>query len=1763
MSEMTSDRPADTDIAIIGMAAHLPGAAGVADYWRNLRDGVESIRRLSREELLAAGELPHLIDHPDYVAAAAPLDGFEQFDADFFGLSPKEAAIMDPQHRQFLEVAWQALEDAAHPPESFPGRIGVFGGSGQGTYYWVNLRSHADLVDDAGVFLLRHTGNDKDVLTTRVSHLFDLRGPSVNVQTACSTSLVAVHYAIRSLLAGECDMALAGGVSLELPQLRGYLFKEGEVLSPDGHCHAFDHRAKGTVFSSGAGCVVLRRLADAIADGDDIRAVIRGSAVNNDGAAKAGYLAPSVDGQADAIAGAHAAAGIGADTIDYVECHGTGTYLGDPIEVAALTEAFRRSTDRTGFCRIGSVKTNIGHTDTAAGAASLIKTVLALQHRQIPPSLGYEKPNPAIPFDGSPFAVADRLLPWPERDHPPRAGVNSLGVGGTNAHVVLEAAPERAASDESDWPFQIITLSARSKAALDDASARLAAWLRANPEVPLADVAWTLQAGRRAFDRRRVLVAETAGEAAAKLEEANPRRVFTHQVAGDAPQPVFMFPGIGAQYAGMARDLYETEPTFRDWMDRGLAVLAGLTDADTRALWLPEPGDEEAADKALLRPSLQTPLIMIVEYALAQLWMEWGVQPAAFIGHSMGENTAAALAGVLSFEDCIALVHLRGQVFDDAHGGRMLSVPLSAEALAPYLVGEVELASDNAPGLCVATGPEAAMDDLAARLKADGIETRPIAVDVAAHSRALEPHLDRFHAFLSGIALHPPRIPVISNRTGDWLTDAQATDPGYWVAHLRHTVQFRAGLTTLSADPNRIYIEVGPGHALASLAGQHGAITPAQVVSTLRHPADDTPDDAYFLSQLGRVWACGGAFDWGQIWGDARRNRVALPTYPFQRRPYFIAPAALQASAAPDLPAREADLARWGWVERWKPAYADCDLDPTGDLADLPPENWLILADKTGHGAALADRLRAAGQTVAIARPGDTFARTGTGDYLLAPEEGQAGYDALLSDLAARGRMPQRVVHMWLVTRGREVTRPGSRFFHEIQELGFWSLTHLARAMAARGAAAHVLLVTNGARSLRGEALPAPEKATAFGPARIIPRDLAGMTVAMLDIDDDAPLPVLLAEALAAPGNTVAAWRGATRFERGLRPHVLPEPAPLPEGPVLVTGGAGTIGPQLARALAAAGRQVALATPEGDGGPDGILCLAADPANVDDMRRARAAAEAAFGPLAGLVHAAGAAADLPLGTAAPADLADALAPAVMGAEVIAEIWPDGDLQWLALCAATAEALAPAGQAARAAADACLAAIARARTGSRTRATAIDWAALQADPATAPDARARHVLAQGIREDELAEAFLRAMAAGTPQIALSPLALDRLAVAQGAPAPATAPAPAFDRPDLDGDYIAPEGAVETRLAAIWADLLGVAQVGAEDSFFDLGGHSLVAVRLFAAMKRLWGVDLPISVLFEAPTIRRLAALVGPVATPDAGAPAVAVAAPVPAAAAARFTHVVPIHPGGSGTPFFIVGGMFGNVLNLRHLAQGLGHDRPVWGLQARGLFGEAPPHETTAEAASDMIAEMRQVHSGPWMVGGYSGGGITAYEIAQQLHRAGETVAAVVLLDTRQPQPRPLSLRDRVAIKLIEMREEGIMFPLRWYARRRAWRHELRNVARDPESPAHFHNAAIEAAFMRAIGTYRVEPWAGPLALLRPPLVARWQVARDRAISDERAYLAADNEWGRHAPALEVIEVPGDHMTIVLEPHVRVVAARLAQVLAAADPLHPDRQVAAE
>ena len=686
-------------IAIVGMAGRFPGARNTTEFWRNLRDGVESIRDLTDAELLAAGATAEDLANPDYVRRAAILDDVALFDASFFGFSPRDATIMDPQHRHFLECAWEALEDAAHPPRQFSGSIGVFAGSGMNTYLIHNLLANRRLLESAGLFQLKQTGNDKDVLATRVSYQLDLRGPSINVQTACSTSLVAVHMACQSLLNFECDMALAGGVTIEIPYGLGYVYRESEILSRDGHCRSFDARSSGTVFASGLGIVVLRRLEDALADHDHIRAIILGSAINNDGARKVGYLAPSVEGQAEVIREALDYAGVPASSISYVETHGTGTRVGDPIEVRALTQAFRGLGAR-GTTAIGSLKSNVGHLDAAAGVAGLIKTVLALEHAQIPASLHFEKINPHIELGGGPFYVNSKLADWFSAATPRRAGVTSLGIGGTNAHVIVEEAAAVLLTPHKK-PYEILTVSTKAKAAADQAFANLAAHLAEHPELNFADVAFTCQLGRTAFPHRRAVVVEDVRESIAALAGLDRKRL----IAGTAGRaaPVFLFSGQGSQYVNMGRELYENEAVFRETLDLCAKHLREPLGVDLIAALYPPDSEKDSCADRLNQTWLTQPALFAIEYALAQWWRSLGVEPTAMAGHSIGEYVGACIAGVFSLEDALAIVASRGRMINDLPEGAMLAVPLSAAEIT--LPKELSLAAINNPAMCVVSGP--------------------------------------------------------------------------------------------------------------------------------------------------------------------------------------------------------------------------------------------------------------------------------------------------------------------------------------------------------------------------------------------------------------------------------------------------------------------------------------------------------------------------------------------------------------------------------------------------------------------------------------------------------------------------------------------------------------------------------------------------------------------------------------------------------------------------------------------------------------------------------------------------------------------------------------------------------------------------------------------------------------------------------------------------------------------------------------------------
>lgn len=1284
--------PSPADIAIVGMSIRVPGARNVAEFWRNLESGTESIRSLSYEDLRAAGVSPVDLAKPNYVRAAAVLEDLKAFDAGFFGMSPKDAAIMDPQHRHFLECCWEAMEHSGHVPELFPGAIGLFGGCGMNAYFSYNLLTNRELMESTGLFLVRHTGNDKDFLCTRASYQFNLKGPSISVQTACSTSLVAVHLAAQSLLNGECDLALAGGVTIELPHGRGYLYEEGEILSHDGHCRAFDAQSTGTIFGSGAGVVVLRRMEDALRDDDHILAILRGSAINNDGSGKVGYLAPGLDGQAAVYAEAISVSGVSAESIGHIEAHGTGTRVGDPIEVEALSNAFRKFTQRKGFCALGSVKTNIGHLDTAAGVVGLIKTVEALRHKKIPPSLHFEAPNPLIDFAETPFYVNRSLQPWPEGPEPRRAGVSSLGVGGTNAHVILEEAPSRESQTESEGAW-VLPISAKSEAALEGAADRLAATL-SQPGLALADAAFTLQYGRSRFVRRRVVVGRSTAEAAAFLTQRDSLRVVSG-IASKDPQVAFLFPGGGSQYPNMGKTLYQSNALYREVVDQGLADFQAITGEDLRRWLLPSPVEAEVASRQLQRPLLGLAALFVTQYATARVWLAAGVQPGAVLGHSAGAMAAACVAGVTTAREGLTTMIARGQLFETLPQGAMLSVAMSESELAPLLGRRLSLAAVNTPELTVASGPVADIEALEEALRQRGIDAHRVNIEVAAHSQMLDPILDSFRGAVEKIALKKAHIPFASCSRGTWVAAEEVAGSGFWVEELRRTVRFSDAVRTVIDAGFSVLIEQGPGQTLGSLAREQPSFSTTQdTISSLPGFSKSSHDDElWFLTSAGRAWTRGVDLDWKSLHQQRRGRRVELPTYSWDHKDYWIEPgtASIEAPVAAD-PAsvfrKQPDMSDWFYRPVWRRAAGQT----SGSLAGSGP--WWILGDDSDFATALESTLQSQGEAVAVVNPGQ-----------------KADYETLLGALEKQGRLPRRIVHL------------GSK-----REDSFEGLLHLVQALAEAGIPSNtqLVVVTERLHPVEGAATAHPIQALSLGPVRVAPQEIPELNCLAIDLDRwDASVARSLLTAIVSSKATssICAIRGGERWVESYEPLALPHTDALvlrERGVYVITGGQGGIGLTLARQFAASGkkpklvlvgrskmaaddaRRAILPEIERDGAE--VLLLEADVADARQTAEALATVNERWGPIHGVLHAAGVIDDGPLLSKTPEAARAVLRPKVEGTRVLAELLPPEHLDFMILFSSTSAILGLPGQIDYAAANAFLGAFAQSRPGVRV----IDW-----------------------------------------------------------------------------------------------------------------------------------------------------------------------------------------------------------------------------------------------------------------------------------------------------------------------------------------------------------------------------------------------------------------------------------------------------------------------
>jgi acyl transferase domain-containing protein len=1506
-------------VAIVGYTGRFPGARDLEEFWQNVRNGVETLQPFSDEQLEAARVDASVGNDPAYVKKGTVLEGADLFDAAFFGLSPREAQIIDPQQRIFLECAWEALEHAGYGATSDRHTVGVYAGQGLNTYLTKHVATDPGLAAAVGGYQLM-LGNDKDFLCTRVSYKLDLRGPSVTVQTACSTSLVAVVMACRALARHECDIALAGGVAVPFPQHNGYLYQEGMILSPDAHCRPFDAAAAGTRPGAGCGIVVLKRLADAITDRDTVHAVIRGAAINNDGAGKAGFTAPSVDGQAEVIATAQALAGIEPRSIGYIEAHGTGTPLGDPIEIAALTQVFRASTADVGFCRLGSLKANLGHLDIAAGVAALIKTILVLKKRELPPLVNFTRPNPQLALDSSPFTASARAEVWSANGSPRRAGVSAFGIGGTNSHVVLEEGPV-AQEDSTDLQAippvaHLLLLSARTPTALDGMAAALASHLSAHPQTRLEDVEWTLQVGRRLFPHRRAVATRDLAQAVESLSQPQRPPVFSGSHEGGDRTVAFLFSGQGSQYAGMAANLHASEPVYRGAVDRCAGLLAPHLGLDIREVLLSRGSGTPINETRLAQPAL-----FVVEYALALLWKSWGVQPAAMLGHSIGELVAAHLAGVMSLEDALAVVAARGRLMQALPPGSMAAVHLSADALQGRLTPGVEIAALNAPGLCTISGPSAAVVALLQQLQGSGVDARALHTSHAFHSAMMEPALAPFTRLLAGIALAAPSIPYVSNVTGTWITPAQATSPAYYAEHLRRAVKFEAGIRTLVADPAIALLEVGPGNVLTTLArltvGKDG---PRRVVQSTGRPQEERADALMIREAAGKLWLTGVPLDYAGLHAGRAPYRVPLPTYPFERKRFWVDPAASVA-----VPALAQSARPGGWM--FAPVWV---RDETAhDAAPRLSGTWLVLGDDEPLAREVLRRVKDAGGNPILAVRGNAFERRPDGRFGVRVDHSDdiaALVDHLQKEPTYAAAPIVGAIYLGAVGCSETVDAEGA--YAALIALGVGLGTSLQSVV-------RVLHISRHAETLLNEPVHDPAAALAMGPILVLPAEFPNLRTRSVDLDVSAgtldvaaAAAAVLAEAACTDQIPQVAWRGGRRWLQRYEGIELPaaseERLPLKKGGVyVITGALGGIGLTLAEWLAArfgarllltarsglpprdawdawlashpprertASAITAVRAIEASGGE--ALVVAADAADEAAMSVALQFAVERWGRIDGVIHAAGNAGSGSLAALqTPADARATFGPKLGGLDVLVRLLGTTPLDFVALMSSINSVLGAAGTCDYAAANAVLDAFAvsPSRPAPWRHVVSFNWSAWRdvgmAANLAVPEARKAQwqaFLATAIAPAAGAEAFGRGLASRRSRVIVSSYDVveairtreidARLAAAGAVSAAETALAADLQaRPELSTAYDAPETEVERRLAAIWSELLGVDPIGRHDDFFALGGHSLLATRVLARVQESLGSRLTLREVFDSPTIQKMAvrieAVVAPMSTEE--------------------------------------------------------------------------------------------------------------------------------------------------------------------------------------------------------------------------------------------------------------------------------------------------------
>jgi len=1488
------------------MAGRFPGARNLGEFWENLINGVESISHFTDTELEASGIDPEILQHPNYIKAKGILEDIDAFDADFFGYPPREAERMDPQIRILHECSWEALENAGYNPESYEDLIGFYVGANE-NQEWLRRVQVLQSDGDVDSFLL----NYRDYVATRISNKLDLKGPSLTLLTACSTSMVAIHLACQALNRGECDMALAGGVSLSLPQKRGYFYQEGLMVSADGHCRAFDAKASGTVFGDGVGIVVLKTMRKALDDRDHIRAIVKGSAVNNDGNGKPGFTAPSVRGQKMVIEAAHRAACVDPEKIDYIEAHGTGTRLGDPVELKALELAFR--TKRKRSCRIGSVKSNIGHVNIAAGVSSFIKTVLSLENHMIPPSLHFTRSNPEINFKTTSFFVNKKRFQWRTNGNSRLAGVSAFGFGGTNAHAVLEEAPPNG-KRRIQRPGHLLLLSARTEAALNKATEKFTAHLSENREINLADAAYTLSVDRKHFPYRRMSICSNEEEARKALEKAP--AFFVNE---KTPSVAFMFPGQGAQYVHMGTDLYQNEPIFRSSVDICAEILKPHLGIDIREILYPAEGTNAYFSEQLKQTTIAQPTIFTISYALTQLWMSWGVNPNVLIGHSIGEFVAACIAEVFSLEDALYLVAKRGQFMQQLPQGGMLAVPLSEEKVSYLLNKDISLAAVNSPSLCVLSGTKDALASVEAELLKQNADCHYLQTSHAFHSRMMGPIIEPFVQLFQSVQRKPPTIPMISTVTGDRIEASEITRSDYWVRNLRQTVQFSSGIQRLLNETNSLLLEVGPGRTLSTLSKLHLSNPSRRTVcSSLVKPRTKGEGETNLLNTMGTLWLAGVQVDWSAVYANTPCHRIPLPTYPFERKRYWLDSHSSEKRLTSrwDLLQKIPNIDHWFHVPSWKRSFF-----PPNRLDKKLEASWLLFMDTRGVGLRILERLTQNGQKVTTVYPGESYEQKSAHEFCLNPAI-HDHYDFLFQELGKQNRLPQRIIHLWNVSGESDGELTGA-YVERIQRLGFYSLLSLAQVMGKQNITDDVIIsvISNHMHEVTGSETSRPEKAPVLGLVKVIPQEYSNVQCTNIDFvlpeekksKIDQVVENILAEMSKAVLDPVVAYRGNHRWVQHYEQMVLEKPDPdrarfRKKGVYLITGGLGGIGLVLATHLAriakarliltgrsafperklwtrwlqthdkdnSIGQKIqALKRMEKYGAQ--VLVVTADVTDREKMREALAKANHHFGPIHGVIHAAGLPGEGIIQLKKHENAEKILASKIQGTLILDSVLKDQKLDFFVLCSSIASILGGIGLADYSSANSFLDSFAGYRQAQGRPYIAINWdmwgevgMGLKTRMPDELQAWLEKELRDGITTEEGIDVFQRILAwQTTSNVIVSTRDLQsridlwikrEFIKEKERSIEKVSERPKYTRPILSTEYEKPANDNEEKVAQIWSKLFGIDRVGRKDNFYELGGHSLLATTLVNQMKREFNTNLSIQDVLDHPVVLELAEMI---------------------------------------------------------------------------------------------------------------------------------------------------------------------------------------------------------------------------------------------------------------------------------------------------------------